>query len=110
MRRIDTFCAEIDFTSAVCIIPLNTVFQKEGDMTFILGVNPSDNSNSAVENAKEPHTNRKLRRNAILKEEFLWPEATIPYEISSIFNGKLKAFNIALVLCVFYNMILMLPC
>ena len=61
-------------------------------MTFILGTNPFLDSDfdSPAENGnlEEPHTNRK-RRNAILNDDFLWPEATIPYEISSIFNGRI---------------------
>ena len=57
------------------------MFQKEGDMTFILGTNPF------LDDSKE-HTNRE-RRNAVLDPESLWPGATVPYEISSVFNGKL---------------------
>ncbi len=56
-------------------------------MTFILGTNPFLRDGSASGNSKDPHTDRE-RRNAVLENDFLWPGATIPYEISSVFNGR----------------------
>ena len=60
-------------------------------MTFILGTNPFLNdSDSSSGKEKEPqHTNRD-RRNAVLDDNNLWPGASIPYEISSVFNGILN--------------------
>ena len=56
-------------------------------MTFILGTNPFLNdSDSGKEKEPQQHTNRD-RRNAVLEDDELWPGATIPYEISSVFNG-----------------------
>lgn len=70
------------------------MFQKDGDMTFILGTNPflndsadsADSADSGKEKEPQQHTNRD-RRNAVLEDDELWPGATIPYEISSVFNG-----------------------
>ena len=63
------------------------MFQKEGDMTFILGTNPFIRDGPAASgNAKDPHTDRE-RRNAVLDDDMLWPGGIVPYEISSIFDG-----------------------
>ena len=73
-----------------------TVFQKDGDMTFIVGTKSILRDRSAVSgNAKRvPHTNRREKKNAILGDEFLWPGAIIPYEISSVFNGRYVELNL----------------
>lgn len=65
----------------------HAVFQKEGDMTFILGRNPF------IDGGKEH--NKRERKNAVVDPTNLWPGATIPYEISSVFNGMYILHNVS---------------
>ena len=67
---------------------MHAVFQKDGDVTFILGTNPTLQIRNDSNKLKELHTSNRERRNAILHVESLWPGAIIPYEISSVFNGR----------------------
>lgn len=51
-------------------------------MTFILHSDPFADD-------FDPQNDGRQKRNAILGADNLWPNKTIPYEISSVFSGML---------------------
>ena len=63
---------------------LTGIFKKEGDMTFILHSDPFADDFRGTD-----HDGRR-KRNAVLSTDGLWTNATIPYEISSVFSGTSK--------------------
>ena len=59
------------------------IFRKEGDMTFIMNSDPlADDFDSGA------HSDERKRRNAVLNPGNLWPNAVVPYEVSTVFGGK----------------------
>ena len=54
-------------------------------MTFIMNSDPlADDFESGVD------SDERKKRNAVLNPGNLWPNAEVPYEVSSVFNGKYK--------------------
>lgn len=65
-------------------------------MTFIMHTDPlSDDfeADDEEEEGTEDSTGGRKKRNAILSTRAIWPGATVPYEISSYFNGESLNLN-----------------
>ena len=54
-------------------------------MTFIMNSDPLADDFDLEGGA---HSDERKRRNAVLNPGNLWPNADVPYEISSVFGGK----------------------